>query len=66
MQFRLNTTDNTKEILYRLGPAHAFTAIDVGLVETPADPQELFFWITAKLKEHGAVPEDTVFHLNLN
>lgn len=64
MQFRLNTTPDAKHILYRLGPADAFTAINVGMVETPTDPKALFEWITAKLKEHGAVPADAVFSLS--
>jgi hypothetical protein len=64
MQFKLITNeDGTKEIHHRNESGAPFALIPLGVVETPTDPQALFKWITAKLKEHGAVPADTVFSL---
>jgi hypothetical protein len=64
MEFKIKANnDGTKELHFRQSANVELTVVNLGSVVTPADPSELFAWITGELKARGLVPPDTVFRL---
>lgn len=64
MQFKLIDDSSTKLLHYKLNSTDEFTVVDLGMIDTPTDPQQLFDFITQKLRDIGAVRPDSIFALN--
>lgn len=64
MEFKITASAGGKELLFRNAPGEDYKCVQLGNVDLPSDPSELFEFMTGKLKEHGLVPADTVFRLN--